>query len=89
MTRAPAEPYERSFEATVDSVDAGGTENGAGDVTVSVGGETTTADAANAALMVEFVWVALAGLAAGVLFDAYFKRRGRRLGRHLQRVVRR
>lgn len=49
----------------------------------------TTTEAANAALMVEFLWVALAGLAAGVLFDAYFKRRGRRLGRHLRRVVRR
>lgn len=46
-------------------------------------------DAANAALMIEFLWVALAGLAAGVLFDAYFKRRGRRLGRRLSRVMRR
>ncbi len=46
-------------------------------------------DAANAALMVEFVWVALAGLAAGLLFDAYFKRRGRRLGRRIGRVIRR
>lgn len=44
-------------------------------------------DAANAALMVEFGYVTLAGLAAGVLFDAYFKRRGRRLRRHLRRVV--
>jgi hypothetical protein len=50
---------------------------------------TTTADAANAALMTEFLWVALAGVAAGVLFDAYFKRRGRRLGGRLRRVVRR
>ena len=46
-------------------------------------------DAANAALMVEFLWVTLAGLAAGVLFDAYFKRRGRRLVRRLGRVMRR
>lgn len=46
-------------------------------------------DAANAALMVEFIWVTLAGLAAGVLFDAYFKRRGRRLGRRLKRAVQR
>lgn len=50
---------------------------------------TTTTDAANAALMTEFLWVALAGVAAGVLFDAYFKRRGRRLGGRLRRVVRR
>lgn len=50
---------------------------------------TTSADAANAALMTEFLWVALAGLAAGVLFDAYFKRRGRRLGGRLRGMVRR
>jgi hypothetical protein len=43
---------------------------------------------ANAALSVEFLWVSLAGLAAGVLFDAYFKRRGRRLGRKLLEVLR-
>ena len=49
----------------------------------------TTPDAANAVLMTEFLWVALAGLAAGVLFDAYFKRRGRRLGGRLRGVVRR
>ena len=48
-----------------------------------------TGTEANAALMVEFVWVTLAGLAAGVLFDAYFKRRGRRLGARLRRVIRR
>lgn len=41
----------------------------------------------NAALMTEFVWVTLSGLAAGVLFDAYFKRRGRRLGRRLKAVI--
>jgi hypothetical protein len=44
---------------------------------------------ANAALTVEFVWVTLAGLVAGVLFDAYFKRRGRRFGHRLRRVLRR
>lgn len=44
-------------------------------------------DAANAALMVEFMWVAVAGLVAGVLFDAYFRRRGRRLAGRLRRVI--
>jgi hypothetical protein len=44
---------------------------------------------ANAALMTEFVWVTLAGIAAGLLFDTYFKRRGRRLGRSIQRVIQR
>ena len=44
-------------------------------------------DAANAALMIEFGYVTLAGLAAGLLFDAYFKRRGRRLRRQLRRVI--
>ena len=46
-----------------------------------------TQDAANAALMGEFVWVTLAGLVAGVLFDAYFKRRGRWLRRRVFIVV--
>lgn len=46
-------------------------------------------DAANAALMAEWLWVTLAGLAAGVLFDAYFRGRGRTLRRRLRRVVRR
>ncbi|MCU4751045.1 hypothetical protein OB919_03460 [Halobacteria archaeon AArc-curdl1] len=46
-------------------------------------------DTANAVLMEEFLWVALAGLAAGILFDAYFRRRGRRLRRRLRQVVRR
>lgn len=46
-------------------------------------------DAANAALMYEFGYVALAGLAAGVLFDAYFRQRGRRLRGLIRRVVRR
>jgi glucan phosphoethanolaminetransferase (alkaline phosphatase superfamily) len=49
----------------------------------------TTQDAANAALMGEFIWVTLAGLAAGVLFDAYFRGRGRQLRRRLSQVVRR
>lgn len=44
---------------------------------------------ANAQLMIDFAWVTAAGLAAGVLFDAYFRRRGRRLRRLLGRVVRR
>ncbi|PAU84041.1 hypothetical protein CK500_06290 [Halorubrum salipaludis] len=43
----------------------------------------------NEALMVEWIYVTLAGLAAGLLFDAYFRRRGRRLGRAIKRVVRR
>ncbi len=46
-------------------------------------------DAANAALMIEFLWVTLAGLVAGVVFAAYFRRRGRALRRRLRRVVRR
>ncbi|MCG1004340.1 MULTISPECIES: hypothetical protein [Halobacterium] len=41
----------------------------------------------NEALMTEFVWVTLAGFAAGVLFDAYFRRRDRWLRRALSRVV--
>lgn len=41
----------------------------------------------NDALMVEWLWVALAGLAAGVLFDAYFKRRFNLLLRLFERVV--
>jgi len=49
----------------------------------------TTQEAANAALMGEFVWVTLAGLAAGVLFDTYFRGRGRQLRRRLRAVVRR
>jgi len=52
-------------------------------------GPETTQDAANAALMGEFIWVTLAGLAAGVLFDAYFRGRGRQLRRRLGSVVRR
>lgn len=45
-------------------------------------------DAANAALMTEWAYVMLAGFAAGVLFDAYFRRRGRRLRRGIRAVVR-
>lgn len=48
-----------------------------------------TQDAANAALMGEFIWITLAGLAAGLLFDAYFRGRGRQLRRRLGAVVRR
>lgn len=44
-------------------------------------------DAANAALMAEFLWVTLAGFVAGVLFDAYFRRRDRQLRRIIRRVV--
>lgn len=43
---------------------------------------------ANAALMTEFVWVAAAGLVAGVLFDAYFKRRAFGIARRLRGVLR-
>lgn len=46
-------------------------------------------DAANAALMAEFIWVTLAGLVAGLLFDAYFRRRDKQLRRAIRRVVRR
>jgi peptidoglycan biosynthesis protein MviN/MurJ (putative lipid II flippase) len=43
----------------------------------------------NDALMMEWIYVTLAGLVAGVLFDAYFRRRGARLRRAIGRVVRR
>jgi len=43
----------------------------------------------NEALMIEWIYVTLAGLAAGVLFDAYFRRRGARLRSAIWRVVRR
>ncbi|WP_435072965.1 hypothetical protein [Halorubrum sp. HHNYT27] len=43
----------------------------------------------NEALMIEWLYVTLAGVAAGVLFDAYFRRRGKRLRRAIRRVVRR
>jgi len=41
----------------------------------------------NEALMREWLSVALAGVAAGVLFDAYFRRRDRQLRRAIARVV--
>lgn len=43
----------------------------------------------NEALMIEFLYVTLAGIAAGVLFDAYFRRRDRQLSRAIWRVVNR
>ena len=42
----------------------------------------------NDALMIEFLRVALAGFAAGLLFDVYFRRRDHELWRALRRVVR-
>lgn len=41
----------------------------------------------NDALMLEWLYVTLAGLAAGVLFDGYFRRRDRRLWRAIRRTV--
>ncbi|MFB6302533.1 MAG: hypothetical protein ABEH78_06700 [Haloferacaceae archaeon] len=41
----------------------------------------------NEALMTEWLWVTLAGLAAGVLFDVYFRRRDSQLRRAIRRVV--
>jgi len=43
----------------------------------------------NEALMVEFAWVTAAGFAAGLLFDAYFRRRQSVLRRALALVIRR
>jgi len=43
----------------------------------------------NEALMIEWMYVTLAGVAAGILFDAYFRRRGARLRRAIRWVVRR
>ncbi|GGK51720.1 hypothetical protein [Haloarcula sebkhae] len=43
----------------------------------------------NEALMTEWLYVTLAGLVAGVLFDGYFRRRDRRLWRVIRRMVRR
>ncbi|WP_128476070.1 hypothetical protein [Halorussus pelagicus] len=43
----------------------------------------------NDALMTEFVWVTVAGFAAGLLFDAYFRRRDRQLWRAINWVFRR
>ncbi|WP_050033034.1 hypothetical protein [Halorubrum halophilum] len=43
----------------------------------------------NEALMIEWIYVTLAGLVAGVLFDSYFRRRTARLRRAIGWVVRR
>ena len=43
----------------------------------------------NDALMIEWIYVTLAGVAAGLLFDGYFRGRGRRLRRVIRRVIRR
>lgn len=42
----------------------------------------------NETLMIEWLFVALAGLVAGILFDIYFTRRDRILWRKLRRVIR-
>ena len=47
----------------------------------------TTFLTTNEALMTEWIYVTLAGIAAGILFDSYFRRRGRRLRRTIRRVV--
>ncbi len=44
-------------------------------------------DAANEALMLEFFWVLLAGIVAGIFFDLYFRRRARRLRSSLLWVI--
>ena len=49
----------------------------------------TTYLSTNEALMAEWLSVALAGLVAGLLFDAYFTRRDRQLRRTIRQVVRR
>lgn len=49
----------------------------------------SSAEAANEALMIEFLWVTLAGLAAGLLFDAYLSRRDAQLRRRIEAVIRR
>jgi hypothetical protein len=43
----------------------------------------------NQTLMTEWVYVTLAGIVAGILFDGYFKRRDRQLWRVIRRAVRR
>jgi len=43
----------------------------------------------NEALMIEWLYVTLAGLVAGVLFEGYFRRRDRQLWRVIRRMVRR
>ena len=42
----------------------------------------------NEALMAEFLQVALAGIAAGILFESYFRWRDRRLRRRIRQVIR-
>ena len=42
----------------------------------------------NETLMAEWLYVTLAGVVAGVLFDGYFRRRDRRLWRAIRRVIR-
>ncbi|MFW5963380.1 MAG: hypothetical protein ACOCQM_00845 [Natronomonas sp.] len=54
-----------------------------------LGGASLGQDAANAALMTEWAYVTLAGFAAGVIFDAYFRRRGRQLRQRIRTVIRR
>ncbi|MFC6888096.1 hypothetical protein [Halorubrum trueperi] len=49
----------------------------------------TTYLTTNDALMIEWIYVTLAGVAGGVLFESYFRRRGLRLRRAIRRVVRR
>jgi len=39
--------------------------------------------------MIEFLWVTLAGLAAGLLFEAYLSRRDTQLRRRIEAVIRR
>ena len=41
----------------------------------------------NEALMTEWTYVALAGLAAGIIFDAYFRRRDRQLAQLLRGMI--
>ncbi|MFB6080283.1 MAG: hypothetical protein ABEJ81_04730 [Haloferacaceae archaeon] len=41
----------------------------------------------NRALMIEWLYVVLAGLVAGILFDAYFRRRDRYVRRAIRRLV--
>lgn len=43
----------------------------------------------NTALMIEWIYVTLAGLAAGIIFDVYFKDRDSRLWRAVKHIVRR
>ena len=47
----------------------------------------TTLLTTNEALMYEFIWVVIAGVAAGVLFDLYFRRRAGQLRMKLMWVI--